>query len=35
MQLRLQKMQETNFKIQELRQQKANGYEKFDGIFYH
>ena len=32
MRLRLQELQETNRKVQELRQQKANGYEKIDEI---
>ena len=35
MRLRLQELQETNSKTQELRQQKANGYEKIDNIFHH
>ena len=35
MRLRLQKLQETDCKIQELRQQKADGYEEIDKILHH
>ena len=35
MRLRLQELQETNSKVQELRQQKADGYEEIDDIFYY
>ena len=35
MKLRLQELQEANCKAQKLMQQKANGYEKIDEIFYH
>ena len=35
MRLRLQELQENNRKAQELKQQKANGYEKIDEILHH
>ena len=35
MRLRLQELQETNLEAQELRQQKADGYEKIDEILHH
>ena len=35
MRLKFQELQEANSKIQELRQQKANSYEKIDEILYH
>ena len=35
MRLRLQELQETNSKAQELRQQKADGYKEIDAIFHH
>ena len=35
MRLRLQELQETDSEAQELRQQKANGYEKIDDIPHH
>ena len=35
MRLRLQELQETNSEAQELRQQKADGYEEIDDILHH
>ena len=35
MRLRLQKLQETDCEVQELRQQKADSYEKIDEILYY
>ena len=35
MRLRLQALQETNSEARELRQQKADGYEKIDYILHH
>ena len=35
MRLKLQELQETNSKAQELRQQKANGYKEIDNIIHH
>ena len=35
MRLRLQELQETDSKAQELRQQKADGYEEIDDILHH
>ena len=35
MRLKLQELQETDRKAQELRQQKADGYKEIDEIFYH
>ena len=35
MRLRLQELQETDSEAQELRQQKADGYEEIDDILHH
>ena len=35
MRIKLEELQETDHKAQELRQQKAKGYEKIDEILYH
>ena len=35
MRLKLQELQKSNSKAQELRQQKANNYKKINEIFYH
>ena len=35
MRLRLQKLKEANSEVQELRQQKTNGYKEIDEIFHH
>ena len=35
MRLKLQELQEINREAQELRQQKANGYEEIDKILHH
>ena len=35
MRLKLQELQETNLEAQEMRQQKADGYEEIEEIIYH